>query len=93
MKDYNDSISYLCAEMKKQSKSHQKPYTDAIMALLRLQPTEPVIKPNDPMMYCPHCGKPYTFRSAGDIKHGERVCNNCGQHMKWGHEDKEVIPE
>lgn len=93
MKDYTKSISYMCEEMDKQTALHRKPYIDAIKAMWRMQPMEPVLKANDPMMYCPHCGKPYTYRSKGDIKRGQRVCNVCGQHMKWGYDDEEVKTE
>ncbi len=83
MKDYSQSISYMRGEMAKQSAAHQHRYLDAIEAMERLNPTEPRHDNTSPNMFCSNCGKEYCFRSIGDRKHRERVCNNCGQHMAW----------
>lgn len=83
MKDYSQSISYMRGEMAKQSKTHQRRYLDVIEAMERLNPTEPRRDNTSPNMFCSHCGKEFWFRNEGDRKHGERVCNNCGQHMAW----------
>ena len=84
MKYYTRSILYMRCEMAKQSESHRQAYADAIEAMDRLNSREPLVHPGtSPNMFCPNCDKEFRFRSEGDRKHGERICNNCGQHMKW----------
>ena len=83
MKNYTRSILYMRGERPKQSEAHRQYYTDAIEAMKRLNPTEPLRISTSPNMFCPHCKKEYRYRSIGDKKVGERVCNNCGQHMAW----------
>ncbi len=83
MKTYDDTIAYMRGEMAKQSAAHHHWYLDAIEAMERLNPTEPRRDNTSPNMFCSNCGKEYRFRSIGERTHGERVCNNCGQHMKW----------
>ena len=82
MKSYETSIAYMRREMVKQTKPHRRPYLDAIKAMERLNPTEAERK--GAYIVCPYCGKEYTHRNKSELERGERVCNFCGQHMKWG---------
>lgn len=84
MKDYSESIAYMRQRKQEQTESHQTPYSDAIEAMELCQPQEP--KRNGAYLYCPRCGKEYTYRTQAEFIRGERWCNACGQFMVWGRE-------
>ena len=89
MKDYTQSIAYMRGERGKQSEAHRKMYDDAIDAMEHLNPMEPIMKAGDPKMHCPRCDKAFDFRNTAEIySEGERICNNCGQHMAWKRGEK-----
>lgn len=52
-------------------------------AIEKAKPKTPRIDEDKKHLYCPNCGKPYTFRNPMEFTHGERFCNACGQYMKW----------
>ena len=55
MKDYYQSIRYMRGERPKQSEAHRQYYTDAIEAMSRLNPREPLRISTSPNMFCPNC--------------------------------------
>lgn len=83
MKDYSKSIAYMKQEKFKHTEPHQIPYADAIEAMELVNPIE-VTNRTTAYLCCPRCGKEFTYRGLMEFEHGTRICNACGQHMKWG---------
>ncbi len=71
--------------MAKQTEPHRKPYLDAIEAMEFRNPMK-VLDRTSVYLHCPRCGKEFTYRGQNEFKHGERICNRCGQCMMWGDE-------
>lgn len=81
MKNYKEAIKYMHQEKLKQTEPFQKFYDEAIEAMKRLSPQVPPVA--GAYIICPTCRKQYALRSQSEIYQGERICNNCGQHMAW----------
>lgn len=81
MKNYKEAIKYMQQEKLKQTEPFQKFYDEAIEAMKRLSPRVPDTV--GAYIACPNCGKQYALRNRSELNQGERICNNCGQHMKW----------
>ena len=81
MKNYSAAIEYMQQEKLKQTEPFQKFYDEAIEAMKQLSPKVPTVV--CAYIACPNCGKQYTLRNQSEVYQGERICNNCGQHMEW----------
>lgn len=83
MKDYKEAITFMenMRDYNREDTKQRQYYEDAIEAMKRSNPVKPQTKTVE--ISCPVCGKSFYRRNAQELYHGERICNNCGQFLKW----------
>lgn len=79
--DYKKAMAVMRKYAETAKDEDKDSFEDAITAIKLASPKTPLRQQT--FLVCPNCGKRYTYRNPNEFKAGSRICNVCGQNMKW----------